>query len=83
LPDLEMREEILKKITSLVECNIDFKDLAGRTEGLSGADLRILIKESIISVLMRQDHDYCISEEDVDSGLSIVAKRNEIRLNGR
>ncbi|MEA2035200.1 MAG: ATP-binding protein [Euryarchaeota archaeon] len=83
LPDPEMREQILKKITSLMECNIDFKNLAGRTEGFSGADLRILIKESIISVLMRQDHDYCISEEDVNSGLSIVAKRNEIRHNGR
>jgi len=80
LPDTDMREKILHKITSRLDCNINFRILAEATEGFSGADLRILIKESIIFALMRDDDK--ITEEDVTIGMAKVEERNQIRFNG-
>ncbi|ADN35355.1 AAA ATPase central domain protein [Methanolacinia petrolearia DSM 11571] len=77
LPDYEMRVEILKKITSTLDCTCDFEELAAETEGFSGADLRIMIKESIISALMRDSFE--LSEFDVEQGMGSVRERDTIR----
>ena len=77
LPDYEMRVEILKKITSTLDCTCDFEELAAETEGFSGADLRIMIKESIISALMRDSFE--LSECDVEQGMGSVRERDTIR----
>jgi SpoVK/Ycf46/Vps4 family AAA+-type ATPase len=80
LPDTDMREKILHKITARLDCDVNFRILAEATEGFSGADLRILIKESIISALMRNDDK--ITEEDIAIGMAKVDERNQIRFNG-
>ena len=77
LPDYEMRVEILKKITSTLDCTCDFEELAAETEGFSGADLRIMIKESIISALMRNSFE--LLECDVEQGMGSVRERDTIR----
>jgi SpoVK/Ycf46/Vps4 family AAA+-type ATPase len=80
LPDHQMRKEILQKVTATVECVCDFDDLASRTEGFSGADLRIMMKEAIISALMRDQRR--INQEDIERGLLRVEERNLIRRSG-
>jgi len=80
LPDHQMRKEILQKVASSIECTCDFDDLASRTEGFSGADLRIMIKEAIISALMRDQRR--INQEDIERGLLRVEERNLIRRSG-
>jgi SpoVK/Ycf46/Vps4 family AAA+-type ATPase len=77
LPDYEMRVEILKKITSTLDCNCNFEELAAETEGFSGADLRIMIKESLIAALMRDSFE--LSEYDVEQGMGSVRQRDTIR----
>lgn len=50
LPNLDSREAILRlyaKDKALLK-NIDFKEIAGKTAGFSGADLKTLINESLI-----------------------------------
>lgn len=77
LPDYGMRIEILKKITSNLDCTCNFEELAAETEGFSGADLRIMIKESLISALMRDSFE--LAECDIEQGMDSVRERDTIR----
>jgi AAA+ superfamily predicted ATPase len=77
LPDAKMRYEILKKVTSSMDCRCDFARLAEETEGFSGADLRIMVKESFLSALM-ENREY-ITENDINRGKMVVENRNELR----
>ena len=77
LPDAKMRYEILKKVTSTMDCRCDFARLAEETEGFSGADLRIMVKESFLSALM-ENREY-ITENDINRGKMVVENRNELR----
>jgi SpoVK/Ycf46/Vps4 family AAA+-type ATPase len=79
LPEFGMRLDILKKITSNLDCSCDFDKLAERTEGFSGADLRIMIKEALLFALMKGSRS--IQEEDIEKGMDIVTKRDKIRQN--
>jgi AAA+ superfamily predicted ATPase len=81
LPDRSMRLEILKKVTLSLQCECDFEDLAGRTEGFSGADLRIMIKEALLHALMRGSQG--VKSEDIEKGMNAVRQRDEIRQNAR
>ena len=77
LPDAKMRQEILRKVTSTMDCRCDFSRLAAETEGFSGADLRIMVKEAFLSALMER-RDY-ITENDITRGKLVVENRNELR----
>ncbi|MDD1656963.1 MAG: ATP-binding protein [Methanomicrobiales archaeon] len=77
LPDEAMRREILVSVTSSLECKGDLSALAGRTEGFSGADLRVLVREALLSALVRGDRS--IGEADLESGIRLVQGRNHLR----
>lgn len=77
LPDTEMRRNILKTVTATLHCAIDYEDLAKRTEGFSGADLRMMIKEAILSALM--DARQNITPADIEKGIAMVKNRDAIR----
>jgi AAA+ superfamily predicted ATPase len=77
LPDTNMRRKILEKIAASIECRCDFEVLAEKTENFSGADLRIMIKEAIISALM--DSREYIDEKDIERGMLVVLNRDLIR----
>lgn len=72
-----MRERILKKITHSVGCECDFRYLAAQTEGLSGSDLRMLVKEAILSSIM--DGRHAILQTDIEKGIQMVKGRSVIR----
>jgi len=55
--------------------NLD--QLAEETVKFSGADLRMIVKEGIISALMRGQ--YMISQDDIEKGVEMVEKRNSIK----
>ncbi|MBR6448139.1 MAG: ATP-binding protein, partial [Methanomicrobium sp.] len=78
LPDFAMRREILQKITRCLDCTCDYDGLANETEGFSGADLKIMIKESLISALMRDS--FIMDDGDIEQGMSSVRDRENIRL---
>lgn len=77
LPDEEMRKNILKKVTATLHCAVDYAALAKKTEGFSGSDLRMMIKEAILSALMDKRND--IRESDIEKGIAMVRNREAIR----
>ncbi|MDD3976874.1 ATP-binding protein [Methanomicrobium antiquum] len=77
LPDLLMRKKILLKITKELDCTCNYDELAEDTEGFTGADLRIMIKESVISALMRDS--FVMTASDIEQGMDSVRDRDNIR----
>jgi len=77
LPDEEMRKNILQRITSSIHSTIDFQQLASQTEGFSGSDLRMMIKEAILSALM--DKRETLEPRDIEKGIRMVRNRDTIR----
>ena len=77
LPDEEMRKKILMKITSSVPCTIDYDQLARETDEFSGSDLRMVIKEAILSALL--DKRQSIGRKDIEKGILMVNNRDSMR----
>jgi len=77
LPNEEMRKNILMKVTSSFQCTLDYQQLASRTDGFSGSDLRMMVKEAILSSLMANRK--IISPEDIEKGIHMVKNRDAIR----
>ncbi|MEI8330719.1 MAG: ATP-binding protein [Methanomicrobiales archaeon] len=77
LPDEDMRKNILQKITASLGCAINYQELASKTEGFSGSDLRMMVKEAVLSALM--DNRKSLSPEDIGKGFHMVKNRDAIR----
>jgi len=77
LPNEEMRKNILMKVTSSFPCILDYQKLASQTDGFSGSDLRMMVKEAILSSLM--DNRKTIGCEDIEKGIHMVKNRDAIR----
>ncbi|OQC68819.1 MAG: hypothetical protein BWX50_01136 [Euryarchaeota archaeon ADurb.Bin009] len=75
-----MRQAIIEKVTATIDCNCDFADLAARTEGFSGSDIRMMMKEAVISALMGDRRR--LDPVDIEQGLFRVEERNVIRGTG-
>jgi len=77
MPNEEMRKEILRSITSSMSCTCDYQEMAALTEGFSGADLRMMIKEALLSALI--DKREAITSKDLEIGIRMVRNREAIR----
>jgi SpoVK/Ycf46/Vps4 family AAA+-type ATPase len=77
LPDEPMRAAILATIVRSLDCHCDIPGVAARTEGFSGADLKMMLKEAVLNALM--DGRRTISQTDIECGLLTVENRNLIR----
>ncbi|HJJ42099.1 MAG TPA: ATP-binding protein [Methanocorpusculum sp.] len=77
LPDAAMRKDILIHVASDIPCTMDFGTIADMTEGFSGADLRTMLTEAVVSALLQGRRE--INDSDVDAGMSLVKKRNIVR----
>lgn len=54
LPDLDMRKNILDIVTKHIEGDMDTAEIAALTEGYSGSDLRMVIREAVLSALLTE-----------------------------
>jgi AAA+ superfamily predicted ATPase len=77
LPNEEMREEILKKVTASVGCDCDFRYLAAQTDGLSGSDIRMVVKEATLAAIIGDRRT--LSQSDIEKGIDILRGRGAIR----
>jgi SpoVK/Ycf46/Vps4 family AAA+-type ATPase len=77
MPSEEMRREILKSVTASMSCTCDYQEIAALTEGFSGADIRLMIKEALLSALM--DKRETIESKDFEIGIRMVRNRDAIR----
>jgi SpoVK/Ycf46/Vps4 family AAA+-type ATPase len=78
LPNQKVRKQILSKFLSKFECDCDLEELAKRTEGFSGSDLHIIVKEGLIASLARNAQS--IEKQDIDKGIKLITDRNSIRF---
>jgi len=77
LPNEQVREEILANLLSRFECECNPKDLAAKTEGFSGADLRIMVKEGLLTALSHETAH--IGRDDMEEGIALIRNRNILR----
>jgi ATPases of the AAA+ class len=77
LPDLPVREAILSHLLSPFQVECTPGELAAQTEGFSGADLRIMVKEGILSALSCNSPR--IKREYFQDGISLIRTRNLLR----
>ncbi|MDY9927955.1 ATP-binding protein [Methanosarcina sp.] len=54
LPDLDMRKSILDIVTRHIQGDFDTAEIAALTEGYSGSDLRMVIREAVLSALLEE-----------------------------
>lgn len=52
LPDEQMRRSILEKILSRMEAEVDIDEIASLTDGYSGSDLRLVVREAVLNALL-------------------------------
>ena len=77
MPSEEMRREIIRSVTSSMACTCDYQEMAALTEGFSGADIRMMVKEALLSALM--DKREAIDSKDLETGIRMVRNRDAIR----
>jgi SpoVK/Ycf46/Vps4 family AAA+-type ATPase len=63
LPDLDMRRMILERVLSRMDAKVDAGLLAERTEGYSGSDLRMVVREAVLNALLEERKS--IDQEDM------------------
>jgi len=77
LPDLATRELILRRLLADSKTEVDIAEVAQKTAGFSGADLKMLVREAILSGLT--DGRYELSTEDIAKGENLIKTRDEHR----
>ncbi len=74
VPDEEMRRRILEKILEKVDATIDLAELARLTDRYTGSDLRIVVREAVLSALL-QDRKK-ITQADLILAIEQFRRRN-------
>ena len=73
LPDLAMRRMILDKVLSRIDAEADTAKLAEMTEGYSGSDLRLVIREAVLNALL-EDRKH-LGQEDLEMSIGEFRQR--------
>ena len=77
-PDNEMRAEILETITRSMEIDeFDPSEIAGVTQGLTGSDLRMVLREAVLEALV--DGRTTISQTDLLAAVESFEERSSLR----
>jgi SpoVK/Ycf46/Vps4 family AAA+-type ATPase len=53
VPDVEMRRRILEKILQRIDAEVDALELARLTDGYTGSDLRLVVREAVLEALLK------------------------------
>jgi SpoVK/Ycf46/Vps4 family AAA+-type ATPase len=57
-----MRRKILDKVLSRIDADVDTRELAELTEGYSGSDLRLVIREAVLNALL-EDRKHLVQDD--------------------
>jgi len=77
LPDKEMRKKILDIVLRDIEGTFDTGEIAKNTEGFSGSDLRLIIREAVLTGLMTERT--VLTQQDLLRGINEFNKRIPLR----
>jgi len=73
LPDEEMRRMILDKVLSRIDAEVDTAAIAEMTEGYSGSDLRLVVREAVLNALL-EDRRH-LGQEDLEMSVEEFRRR--------
>ncbi len=73
LPDKDMRKKILDIVLREIEGKFDTGEIAEKTEGYSGSDLRLIVREAVLNGLMTER--MVLSQQDLLRGITEFNKR--------
>ncbi|MDV0444804.1 ATP-dependent zinc metalloprotease FtsH [Methanimicrococcus sp. At1] len=77
-PTLEMRKDILDTILRRIEGNIDTEAIAKKTEDYTGSDLRMVVREAVLSALL--DKRYNLVQEDLEKAVRSFDRRSGLKM---
>ncbi|MGC9515775.1 AAA family ATPase, partial [Methanocrinis sp.] len=73
LPDLLMRRKIFEKVLAKIDAQVDAEVLAERSEGYSGSDIRLVVREAVLNALLVDRRS--IDQEDMLRGIQEFDRR--------
>ena len=77
-PDIDMREEILEVITRRMDItDFDPAEIAEETEGLTGSDLRLVMREAVLDALT--ENRRALTQRDLLDAVEDFEERNVLR----
>jgi len=77
LPDQEMRQNILQVVLSEIEGTFDTGEIAAITGGYSGSDLRMVVREAVLTALMTERTS--LTNEDLVRAVGEFDKRTALK----
>ncbi|RXA19030.1 ATP-binding protein [Methanosarcina sp. MSH10X1] len=77
LPDPNMRKNILDIVTRHIEGDFDTAEIAELTEGYSGSDLRMVIREAVLSALLEERK--ILTQEDLLEAVKSFDERSDLK----
>jgi AAA+ superfamily predicted ATPase len=77
-PDESMRADIIEVVTRQVEvADLDAADLAKKTEGLTGSDLRLVLREAVLEALL--DDRTTLTQDDLEAAIEEFEERDNLK----
>ncbi|WNY27564.1 ATP-binding protein [Methanolapillus ohkumae] len=76
-PTLEMRRQILDSILKKIEGTIDTESIARKTEEYTGSDLRMVVREAVLSALL--ENRYNLIQTDLDNAIKSFDRRSGLK----
>lgn len=80
VPDVEMRRRIFEKILEKVDTHLDLDELAGLTDGFTGSDLRLVVREAVLNALLEDRKK--ITQADLIHAVGEFGRRNSDHRQG-
>ena len=77
LPDFDMRKNILDIVTQHIEVDFNTEEIAELTEGYSGSDLRMVIREAVLSALLEERK--VLTQEDLLAAVRSFDERSDLK----
>ena len=78
LPDIEMRKNILDIVTRHIEGDFDTREIAELTDGYSGSDLRMVIREAVLSALLEERK--ILTQQDLLEAVGSFNERADLKF---
>ncbi|MFB6137676.1 MAG: ATP-binding protein [Halobacteriaceae archaeon] len=80
-PDLQMRADILRVVTREMDiAEFDPVEVAERTEGLTGSDLRLVLREAVLDALV--EDRTALTQEDLMDAVENFERRDNLKRMG-
>jgi SpoVK/Ycf46/Vps4 family AAA+-type ATPase len=73
LPDKDMRKKILDIVLREIQGDFDTEEIAAKTEGYSGSDLRLIVREAVLNGLITER--IVLTQQDLLQGITEFNKR--------